>query len=98
MDSTVTGQAGTNAVKVERSIRQGGPYIPKAICKRFGSRFEHIIIGTRLNINGEYTAKFRFSDSIVLFSDDMKKLEDMILESIKATNKLGLIQIKNITG
>lgn len=78
--------------KIERGIKQGDPFSPKAFNSALQKIFDKIKSGNRgIKINNNLElAELRFADDVVQFSEDQTNLEEMMGLLFKESQRYGL--------
>ena len=82
---------GTNAIKINRGIRQGDSISPKLFNQALEDIFKQLDWnGYGININGQRLHHLRYADDIVLFSHTKEELQTMLEDLGKQASRVGL--------
>jgi hypothetical protein len=91
MDVRMDDDRKTNKIKIEKGVRQGDTISPKLFTLALEDTFKSLNWDKKgININGTYMSHLRFADDIVIISEDLDQLKDMIKELQDASSKIGL--------
>jgi len=89
--STIRLHKDSNKIKIERGVRQGDTISPKLFSAALEETFRKIDWDCKgININGEHLNHLRFADDIVLITDDVNDLEEMLNQLNDESNNIGL--------
>lgn len=88
----------TQKIPIQRGVRQGDPISPKLFTLALEDVFKQVNWENKgLNIDGRYLSHLRFADDIVIISNNLNELSDMLLELKVMSEKVGLTMNLNKT-
>jgi hypothetical protein len=89
--STISLESVSEEFKIQRGVRQGDTISPKLFNAGLEEVFRRLAWdGRGVNINGEKLNNLRFADDIVLMSNDVAEMQEMLNELNQQSMELGL--------
>lgn len=81
----------TDKIKIEKGVRQGDTISPKLFTLALESAFKNLAWENKgINVDGTRLNHLRFADDIVVISNDINQLKDMLEELQETSKQIGL--------